>query len=127
MNYQPRPLTLNTERLSGLSSRLITSHHQNNYAGAVKRLNAIRGELAGLDWNAAATFTINGLKREELIAANSAFLHELYFDNLGGDGVLPSCGFSALLRLEAGREDAESMDTKSETPDVASARREPDA
>jgi hypothetical protein len=80
MNYQPRPLTLNTERLSGLSSRLITSHHQNNYAGAVKRLNAIRGELAGLDWNAAATFTINGLKREELIAANSAFLHELYFD-----------------------------------------------
>lgn len=35
--------------------------------------------------------------------------------------------FSALLRLEAGREDAERMDTQSETPDVASAPREPDA
>ena len=85
MNYQIRPLTLNPDQLSGLSSRLITSHHENNYAGAVKRLNALRGELAALDWNAAATFTINGLKREELIAANSAFLHELYFDNLGGE------------------------------------------
>ena len=84
MNYQIRPLTLNPDQLSGLSSRLITSHHENNYAGAVKRLNALRGELAALDWNAAATFTINDLKREELIAANSAFLHELYFDNLGG-------------------------------------------
>ena len=84
MNYQIRPLTLNPDQLSGLSNRLITSHHENNYAGAVKRLNAIRSEFAALDWTAAATFTINGLKREELIAANLAFLHELYFDNLGG-------------------------------------------
>jgi Fe-Mn family superoxide dismutase len=27
---------------------------------------------------------INGLKREELIAANSMILHEIYFDGLGG-------------------------------------------
>lgn len=45
MNYQPSPLTLNTEQLSGLSSRLITSHYENNYAGAVKRLNAICGVM----------------------------------------------------------------------------------
>lgn len=77
MNYQTRPLTLNPEALNGLSSRLITSHHENNYTGAVKRLNAIRGDLAALDWGQASTFTVNGLKREELIAANSAFLHEL--------------------------------------------------
>ena len=31
-------------------------------------------------------FSINGLKREELIAANSMTLHELYFASLGGDG-----------------------------------------
>ena len=84
MNYQIRTLTLDPDQLTGLSNRLITSHYENNYAGAVKRLNAIRSELAALDWSTAATFTINGLKREELIAANSAFLHELYFDNLGG-------------------------------------------
>ena len=106
MNYQIRPLTLNPDQLSGLSNRLITSHHKNNYSGAVKRLNAIRSELAALDWSAAATFTINGLKREELIAANSAFLHELYFDNLGGDGVLPSCGLSVALTRDFGSVEA---------------------
>ena len=106
MNYQLRPLTLNPDQLSGLSSRLITSHHENNYAGAVKRLNAVRSELAALDWSAAATFTINGLKREELIAANSAVLHELYFDNLGGDGVLSSCGLSVALTRDFGSVDA---------------------
>ena len=72
MNYQPRPLTLNTERLSGLSSRLITSHHQNNYGGAVKRLGAIRQQLAGAAFTNLPAFELNGLKREELIAANSA-------------------------------------------------------
>jgi superoxide dismutase len=106
MNYQIRPLTLNPDQLSGLSNRLITSHHENNYSGAVKRLNAIRSELAALDWSTAATFTINGLKREELIAANSAFLHELYFDNLGGNGVLPSCGLSIALTRDFGSVDA---------------------
>lgn len=106
MNYQTRALTLNPDQLSGLSNRLITSHHENNYMGAVKRLNAIRSELAALDWSAAATFTINGLKREELIAANSAFLHELYFDNLGGDGVLPSCGLSIALTRDFGSVEA---------------------
>lgn len=102
MNYQTRPLTLNPDALNGLSSRLITSHHENNYTGAVKRLNAIRGDLAALDWGQASTFTVNGLKREELIAANSAFLHELYFDNLGGNGVLPSSGLSIALDRDFG-------------------------
>ncbi len=102
MHYPVRPLMLNPDQLSGLSNRLIASHHENNYAGAVKRLNALRGELAALDWPSAATFTINGLKREELVAANSAFLHELYFDNLGGNGVLPSCGLSIALTRDFG-------------------------
>jgi Fe-Mn family superoxide dismutase len=31
-------------------------------------------------------FIINGLKREELIDANSMILHELYFDSLGESG-----------------------------------------
>jgi superoxide dismutase, Fe-Mn family len=105
MKYQIRPLTLNTDQLPGLSNHLITSHYENNYAGAAKRLNAIRSELAVLDWHTAATFTINGLKREELIAANSAFLHELYFDNLGGNGVLASCGLSIALTRDFGSVD----------------------
>jgi superoxide dismutase, Fe-Mn family len=73
--------------LKGLSPRLIASHHENNYGGAVKRLNAIRAQLAATVFAAAPGFQLNGLKREELIATNSMLLHELYFASLGGDGV----------------------------------------
>ena len=34
----------------------------------------------------APVFVVNGLKREELIAANSMIIHELYFDSLAGEG-----------------------------------------
>lgn len=105
MDYQPRPLALAFTPLHGLSQRLIASHHQNNYAGAVKRLNAVRRQLAELDWAAAPVFVVNGLKREELIAANSAFLHELYFEALGGDGVLPAGGLSVALERDFGSVD----------------------
>jgi Fe-Mn family superoxide dismutase len=73
-------------RLRGLSDKLLLSHHRNNYGGAVKRLNAIRTELAGISFASALGFRLNGLKREELIATNSMLLHELYFDSLGGGG-----------------------------------------
>jgi len=102
MDLRTRPLALDPARLDGLSERLIVSHHENNYAGAVKRLGAIRGQLAQLDWAAAPVFVINGLKREELVAANSAWLHELYFDGLGGDGVLPDCGMSIAIERDFG-------------------------
>lgn len=102
MDLQLRPLTLDLSKLDGLSQRLVASHHENNYSGAVKRLNAIRQQLAQLDWAATPVFMVNGLKREELIAANSAWLHELYFDNLGGDGVLPDCGLSIALERDFG-------------------------
>jgi Fe-Mn family superoxide dismutase len=81
-----QPLPFDATKLSGLSEKLLASHHQNNYSGAVKRLNAIRASLAELPVATAPVFTINGLKREELIATNSMLLHELYFDSLGGDG-----------------------------------------
>jgi len=102
MDYVLRPLTPAATKLNGLSERLITSHHANNYSGAARRLNAIRAQLATLDWATAPVFMINGLKREELIAANSAYLHELYFDALGGDGVLPSNGLTTAMTLDFG-------------------------
>jgi superoxide dismutase, Fe-Mn family len=66
-----------------MSEKLIVSHYENNYGGAVKRLNAIEEKLAELDYASAPGFLINGLKREELVAANSMILHELFFDGLG--------------------------------------------
>jgi Fe-Mn family superoxide dismutase len=66
-----------------MSERLIVSHYENNYGGAVQRLNAITKELAELDFTSAPIFVINGLKREELIAMNSMILHETFFASLG--------------------------------------------
>lgn len=105
MDLRMKPLTLDLSKLDGLSQKLIASHHENNYAGAVKRLGAIRKQLGELDWNSAPAFVITGFKREELIAANSAYLHELYFDALGGDGALPSSGFSVALTRDFGSVD----------------------
>ncbi|AMN45288.1 Fe/Mn superoxide dismutase [Rhodoplanes sp. Z2-YC6860] len=88
MQYQPKPLSLDPKSINGISEKVITSHYENNYVGAVKRLNAIGTQLAELDFAKAPVFQINGLKREELIATNSMILHEIYFDGLGG-GALP--------------------------------------
>src|SRR6267143_2513197 len=89
MPFEMKPLVCDPKRLRGLSEKLIVSHYENNYGGAVKRLNSIAAKLAELDYDSAPVFTVNGLKREELIAANSMILHECYFDGLGGDGHLP--------------------------------------
>jgi len=86
MELAPRPLALPLGQISGMSERLLLSHHVNNYTGAIKRLNAIRSQLAALDFSAAPGFQVNGLKREELVATNSMLLHELYFASLGGGG-----------------------------------------
>jgi len=84
--YAIKKLPFDPAKIKGLSEKLLTSHYENNYSGAVKRLNAITAQLAGLDMATAPVFVVNGLKREELIAANSMIIHELYFDGLGGEG-----------------------------------------
>jgi superoxide dismutase, Fe-Mn family len=83
MTYTMKPLPFDPQQIKGLSERILISHYENNYGGAVKRLNAIADQLATLDYDKAPGFLINGLKREELIAANSMILHELYFNGLG--------------------------------------------
>ena len=83
MTYQMKPLSCDPARIKGMSERLIISHYENNYGGAVKRLNLIDEQLAQLEFDKAVGFLINGLKREQLIAMNSMILHELFFDVLG--------------------------------------------
>src|SRR3984893_5502790 len=84
MTYEPKPLSLDPKTINGISEKVLVSHYENNYVGAVKRLNAIGTQLAELDFAKAPNFMINGLKREELVAANSMILHEIYFEGLGG-------------------------------------------
>src|SRR2546430_15233620 len=98
MTYAIKPLNCDPKKLNGLSEKLIVSHWENNYSGAVRRLNAIATQLAELDFAKAPVFVINGLKREELIASNSMILHELHFDSLGGDGISSGVIDEALAR-----------------------------
>lgn len=83
MPYKMKPLSCDPAGVRGMSEQLLISHYENNYGGAVKRLNLIEEQLAALDYANAPGFLINGLKREELIAFNSMILHELFFDGLG--------------------------------------------
>jgi Fe-Mn family superoxide dismutase len=83
MPYAIKPLSCNPGAIAGMSEKIIVSHWENNYSGAVKRLNAIEAQLAELDWAAAPIFVVNGLKREQMVAMNSMLLHEVFFDSLG--------------------------------------------
>jgi Fe-Mn family superoxide dismutase len=82
----PKKLPFDELSTPGLSANVHLSHYKNNYSGAVKRLNAIRNELSQAALEGLPGFTLNGLKREELMATNSMVLHELYFASLGGAG-----------------------------------------
>jgi Fe-Mn family superoxide dismutase len=98
MSYAMKPLACDPQRIEGMSERLIVSHYENNYGGTVKRLNAIATQLAVPDFAAAPVFTVNGLKREELIAANSMILHELFFASLGEASAPDAATRDALTR-----------------------------
>jgi Fe-Mn family superoxide dismutase len=78
-----KPLSCDPQRIKGMSEKLIVSHYENNYGGAVKRLNLIDEQLADINFAVAPGFLINGLKREQLVAMNSMILHELFFAGLG--------------------------------------------
>ena len=86
MKYRIKQIQCRPWTLSYLSVRLIESHYENNYGGAVRRLNAITEQLELLDFATTPGHVLNSLKREELAALNSTLLHELYFASLGGDG-----------------------------------------
>jgi Fe-Mn family superoxide dismutase len=79
------PLPFNPTKLKGISEKMIVSHHDNNYAGAVNNLVKVEGQLASVSKDTPA-FVVNGLKERELTFTNSKVLHEHYFGNLGGDG-----------------------------------------
>jgi superoxide dismutase, Fe-Mn family len=83
MPYSMKPLGCDPAKIKGMSERLILSHYDNNYGGAVKRLNLIEEQIAELDFATVPGFLINGLKREQLVAMNSMVLHELFFNGLG--------------------------------------------
>lgn len=100
--YEVRRLPFDAAHIDGLSAQMLTSHHDNNYAGAVRRLGAIQSQLAELDFAAAPGFQVNGLKREELIAINSMILHEIYFGGFAGDARAPGSRLGQQIERDFG-------------------------
>jgi Fe-Mn family superoxide dismutase len=85
--HQPRKLKFDPSSLKGLSPKLITSHWENNYSGSVKALNEIKKRLFEMSSSKdLPAYVYNDLKREHLMRTGSVVNHELYFDNLGGNG-----------------------------------------
>lgn len=105
ISYEAKALSFDPSGIAGLSEKLLTSHHQNNYAGAVRKLGAIETELAGTPASDIPGYRLSGLKREELIAHNSIVLHEIYFDGLAGDEA-PSKALGKAIASSFGSMDA---------------------
>ncbi len=101
MRYQLKQIFCRPWTLSGMSLPLIESHYENNYGGAMRKLNAITDQLESMDFAKAPGYALAALKREQLVVLNSTLLHELYFSNLGGDGV-PTAGMREALARDFG-------------------------
>jgi Fe-Mn family superoxide dismutase len=83
--HQVVPLPFKPTALNGISEKMITSHHDNNYGGAVKNLNLTEQQLVATNKDT-PPFVVAALRDRELTFRNSKTLHEAYFANLGGDG-----------------------------------------
>ena len=85
--HELRPLPYPAGSLKELSEKLVQSHWQNNYGGSVRALNVVKQRLsAALAEPEFPAFVYNDLKREHLVRTGSVVLHELYFENMGGNG-----------------------------------------
>jgi superoxide dismutase, Fe-Mn family len=102
MRYQVAPLFCRPWTLNGISPKLIESHYEHDYGGAVARLNALSEELSALDPATTPSDVISRLKRDEVAALNSTLLHELYFSSLGGDGRAVPDGIAPALARDFG-------------------------
>jgi superoxide dismutase, Fe-Mn family len=102
---KPLIVPFDAAKIPGFSEKMLTSHHDNNYVGAVNRIGAIHAELAKLDIATAPGFLINGLKREELLAMNSMILHEAYFASLGSAGSKPGAKLARQIETDFGAHD----------------------
>lgn len=91
-----KPLTFDGEKLDGISAKTVAVHHDKLYAGYVAKVGEIWDKLrafretikaGGTPPAGNATYSeLRALKDAETFAVNGVYLHEWYFDVLGGDG-----------------------------------------
>lgn len=91
MKTESKPLGFTS--LTGISDKTITIHHDKLYAGYVAKKNEITDKLLPLMRGGDVTSAnqsyseLRALKDGETFATNGVYLHEWYFDVLGGNGV----------------------------------------
>lgn len=91
MPYEQKPLPFSAP-LTGISEKTITVHHDKLYAGYVAKKNEIAEKLTALSHGGDVSTAnqsyseLRALKDGETFAVNGVYLHEWYFDVLGGDG-----------------------------------------
>src|SRR5206468_946671 len=73
--HAPKPLPFDPTKLVGLSEKLILSHHEKNYGGAIKNLNKVEEQLAQIGAETPG-FVVTGLEAAKLKFTNSMILHE---------------------------------------------------
>ena len=84
-----KPLPFPTE-LEGISAKTLAIHHDKLYAGYIAKLAEVTDKLVALQKSGSAagnaTYSeLRALKDAETFAVNGVYLHEWYFDVLGGD------------------------------------------
>jgi Fe-Mn family superoxide dismutase len=100
-------------KIKGLSENQLKNHFT-LYQGYVKKLGEIEQRLGTAD-RATANYSygeFSELKRREPVAYNGTYLHEMYFDNLGGEGTTPPEAFKAAAVKDFGTWDAYIADVK---------------
>lgn len=89
MPYEIKPLK--TKSVAGISEKTMAIHHGKLYTGYVNKSNEILDKLKTLRASGKVegntTYSeLRALKDGETFAINGVYLHENYFDLLGGDG-----------------------------------------
>jgi len=106
-DIKPLPFT---EPLKGISDKTLEIHHDKLYAGYVKKADEISEKLkplaSGGDVTSAnQTYSeLRALKDGETFAVNGVYLHEYYFDVLGGDGAAEGLLVDALVETHGSLE-----------------------
>src|ERR671937_3205055 len=98
-----RELKPSLHELDGISRATIEAHYS-LYEGYVNKRNEILGKLDGIDVSSANQVysELRALKVELSFAVGGIKNHELYFENLGGDGGAPDGLIGRLIERDFG-------------------------
>jgi len=106
-DYQPKDLPFKRD-LIGISEKTIEIHHDKLYTGYVNKMKQIGAELAALatgekEVSGNQTYSeLRALRNGETFANNGVYLHEYYFNCLGGSEEVPENALTNALSEKFG-------------------------